>query len=101
MMIERRIVVGLGDIQAVTFECVKCASRLSVPPDDIKEIPGKCPHCTQEWLSIDPSGHQAVRSPFVNFTDAIGAIRRLLNPHESMMKESMIGFRILLEFDEG
>ncbi|KKK72589.1 hypothetical protein LCGC14_2902380, partial [marine sediment metagenome] len=33
MTVEHRIVVGLGDIKAVVFQCNKCAARVAVSPD--------------------------------------------------------------------
>ena len=41
---ERKIVVGLEEIRAISFECHKCKSRLTVSPDDLRDIPAACPH---------------------------------------------------------
>ena len=46
---ERKIVVGLEEIRAITFECHQCKSRLTVSPDDIRDIPTACPHCNFSW----------------------------------------------------
>jgi hypothetical protein len=91
MTIEHRIVVGLGDIKAVSLECNKCHTRITLIPDGI-EVPPQCPKCGKIWISGDPSGYQAVASPYVNFFAAIGKIRTLL--------ENGAPFKILLEFDD-
>ena len=88
---ENRIVVGLDDIIAVTFECTKCKSRLTVLPDRI-EIPFKCPRpqCDQQWRS-DIVEHVSVPSSFyVQFCRAISQLRNAAN-HPP--------FTILLEFE--
>jgi hypothetical protein len=92
MTVERRIVVGLEDIKAVSFECKKCRMRITSVPDDIKEIPEFC-RCGQAWESFDPEGYKTARSPFAAFVKAIGKIRDQLG-------NNAIGYRILLEFDE-
>ncbi len=38
MTVERRIVVSLGDIRAVIFQCKTCATRVAVPPDKLDEV---------------------------------------------------------------
>lgn len=88
MTVERKIVVGLEDIKAVTFECHKCKSRLSFLPDRQIDIPQQC-NCGQRWII----GDVPTNSPFRKFTDALHAARNMLKPESS-------GFRVLLEFDE-
>src|ERR1022692_1810663 len=58
MTVERKIVVGLDDIQAVSFECEKCHSRLTLPPDKIGEIPQRCEQNRSAWQrrSVDVFG---------------------------------------------
>jgi len=90
---ERKIVVGLEEIRAITFECHKCKSRLTVSPDDIRDIPIACPHCNFSWrLPEDPS---AVPSGSLPKAFAFG-IREL----KIRFGADVIGFKILLEFDE-
>jgi hypothetical protein len=93
MTVERKIVVGLDDIQAVTFECGKCHSRITVPPDDIRDIPCQCARCGQPWLVSEPSRYETIADPAVNFTKGIQTIRTLV-------QNKAMGFRILLEFPE-
>jgi hypothetical protein len=88
---EHKIVVGLDDIKAVSFECNNCHTRVTMPPGDIK-VPMKCHQCPQIWIEVDISQYQAVASPYVNFITAIGKIRTLL--------ENKAPFKILLEFED-
>lgn len=90
MTIQRKMVVGLDDVQSITFECAKC-HRLTVPPDDVRDIPLHCIRCGQEWLSGDPRNYQTIADPAVNFTKALQTIR-------SFIHNNKMGFRILLEF---
>ena len=93
MTVERKIVVGLDEIRAITFECHKRKSRLTVSPDDICDIPVACPHCNFTWgLPQVPSAVPSGSSPKAF---AFG-IREL----KIWIGADVIGFKILLEFDE-
>jgi hypothetical protein len=48
MTFERKIVVGLEDIKAVSFACEQCQFKLTMSPDDVKKIPEHCPS-GHEW----------------------------------------------------
>ena len=90
---ERKIVVGLEEIRAITFECHQCKSRLTVSPDDIRDIPTACPHCNFSWrLPEDPQA-ASVGSPPKNFAFGIKELKIRFGA-------DVIGFKILLEFDE-
>ncbi|HEY4878048.1 MAG TPA: hypothetical protein VIH97_02905 [Candidatus Acidoferrales bacterium] len=92
MTFERKIVVGLEEIRAISFECHKCKSRLTVSPDDLRDIPAACPHCNFSWRQpIDPDAGPV--SPPKNFAVGIREIRIRFGA-------DVIGFKILLEFDE-
>lgn len=95
MTFERRIVVGLEDIVAVTFECAnkQCHSRLTISPDKLTDLPQRCPRCSQQWIPPDPSTYSAVDAPFSNFLRGITDIR-------TVVRTNPIGVRILLEFEE-
>ena len=88
MTVERRIIFGLQDIKAVTFECYACKSRLSFSPDELIKIPQHC-GCGQRWVV----GDVPTNSPFRKFTDSLYTVRNTIKPETA-------GFRILLEFDE-
>lgn len=92
MTIERKITIGLSDIQAITFECTGCLSRLSVSPDSIGSIPDHCPRCRLAWSLLEPAQYQSKVSPFVNLTMSIERLRLLDK------EGTATGFRILLEF---
>jgi len=94
MTVERRFVVGLGDIRAVAFECKKCKVRVSYQPDashlSVDEI---CPACGHKWWT---SGRlpQGKRSDDVSdFLTGLQAIRKLA-------RQESVGFLVLLEYDE-
>ncbi len=91
MTIEHKIVVGLDDIMAVTFECNQCHSKLTVPPDKIK-LPQDCRQCGAEWFSGVDMPYPTGGSPYSSFIRALTTIR-------SQLKDRM-PFRILLEFDQ-
>ena len=93
MTFERKIVVGLEEIRAVSFECHKCSSRLTVSPDDIRDIPAACPHCNFSWrLPEDPNVEPTV-SPLKSFAFGIREVKIRFGA-------DVVGFKILLEFDE-
>ena len=95
MTLERKIVVGLEDIEAISFECLApdCGSRLTVAPERCT-IPPRCPHCNREWVPPNQAGIQTVKAwPFVNFTMSLSKIRTLIS-------DGQLGFRMLLEFKE-
>jgi hypothetical protein len=94
MTVEHKIVVGLEDIKAVTFECRQCGTRVSMSPAEI-QIPRQCPAaaCSSVWIMGKPAGmtsdYEASTSAHLNFVSAIGHIR----------KHNGAAFRILLEFE--
>jgi hypothetical protein len=91
MTVEHKIVVGLDDIKAVSFECKQCRTRVTMLPDDIR-VPYRCQKCDAVWIVGDPSSYQGVTSPHMNFVNAIGQIRKQL--------ANGAPFKILLEFNE-
>jgi len=94
MTFERKIVVGLDDIKAITFECAKCKTRTTVPADSLREIPGACNSCNAIWLIKDMPTYVSTSGPApIALIQAIGRMRILI-------QESKETFRILLEFEE-
>ncbi len=92
MTIERRILVGLRDIKALSFECNKCHARISVSPDAGKVPAYQCPECEHPWRGSDAYTNKEVTTPYVALVKAISTLRSLNNNAE--------GFTILLEFEE-
>jgi hypothetical protein len=94
MTIERRIVVGLNDIQAVSFECNECLTRTRVPSDKLRGIPENCPSCNRVWITSQFSqrNHVELASAYKTFIDSLVKIRTLM--------ENGAPFKILLEFSE-
>ncbi len=39
MAIERRMMVGIDDIQAVKFHCLSCKARTTIPADSLRDVP--------------------------------------------------------------
>jgi len=93
MTVEHRMIIGLDDIKAVTFECNQCHTRVTMPPDDIR-IPHNCHRCDNAWIIGDPANYTSVTMPQLNFVNAIGQIRKQLQ------KNGGVAFKILLEFDQ-
>jgi hypothetical protein len=96
MTLEHKIVVGLGDIKAVIFECRECHTRISMAPDKI-DVPPRCPKKTCEspaWIVGKPVGvtsdYDGSTSAHLNFVSAIGHIR----------EHNGAAFTILLEFED-
>lgn len=95
MTVERKIVVGLEDVQAVTFECGKCGSRVTVPPDRGGDVPARCIRCGHEWITPNMTNYEpnTAIDATVKFWTALQTVRTLI-------KNNKLGFRILLEFRE-
>jgi hypothetical protein len=92
MTFERKIVVGLEDINKITFECTSCGSRISMNPDKARDIPMQCAECKKEWRTFDVERPAMIASPTFTFVDSLAKLR-VIGPKNA-------GFRILLEFDE-
>ncbi len=90
MTFERKIVVGLEDIKAVSFACEQCQFKLTMSPDDVKKIPENCPS-GHEWYFGQDEPH--VVPAIKNFYIALAKLRM-------QSERKAAGFRILLEFDE-
>jgi hypothetical protein len=88
MTIERRLIAGIDDIKGVTFECLNCSLRHTVPPEKIGDIPAQCPRCHHTWIPFPPA------SPLVDLASAIERIRAL-----DKQEGNKPGFRVLLELD--
>lgn len=90
MTIERKIVVGLEDIKAVSFQCEKCEYRVTMSPDNVQGIPNHCPN-GHDWAQGENIAMHV--PPLLQFTTTLAKLRMLLG-------QKAIGFRILFEFDE-
>jgi hypothetical protein len=42
---EHKLVVGVDDIKAVTFECLSCETRISIPFEKLNIPPRACSSC--------------------------------------------------------
>lgn len=94
MTFERKIVVGLDDIKAITFECAKCKTRTTVPADSLRGVPTECNSCNSIWLVKNIPAYVSTSVPAeMALMHAIGRMRILI-------QEGKETFRILLEFDE-
>ena len=94
MTFDRKIIVGLDDIKAVSLECttVDCSSKITFPPGEIPELPHQCPR-GHRWTVGGPTGEfQTKTSPLHSFLKA-------LNDATFLDSQKMVGFRIRLEFD--
>jgi hypothetical protein len=94
MTYENKIIVGLDDIKALTFECneERCGARVTLPLANIR-IPRQCPQCGHEWLSDSPIVREAHTLPSVRFCDALVELTTRLRDGIPQR------FKILLEFE--
>lgn len=93
---EKRLVFGLDDIRAVTFQCKECRGRVTMLPDDARlKVPGDCPVCHMEWYSA-PLVKETAASVGTPFNDFVGGIRRL----RELQGAGQFKFSLLLEFDD-
>lgn len=92
---ERKMVVGLDDIQAITIQCCNCNVRLTLPIAKIRDIPRACNHCNTVWWTSSEIG-QNFNTEMPASQALIGAIHTL----RMLMREKKESYRILLEFDE-
>lgn len=90
MVFERKIVVGLEDIRAVSFQCATCEYRVTMSPDEVREVPRACQN-GHKWTIGEESA--LVKTPLLLFTDSLGKLRTLLG-------QKVLGYRVLFEFDE-
>ena len=51
MTAERRILIALGDLIAMEFECPHCHARYSVALNRVDRLPTMCPNCNERWVS--------------------------------------------------
>lgn len=95
MTVERRLVVGLGDIRSIILECNKCKARMSANPEAFYGIPEKCSFCNDIWWL------RGEASPFQQ--SGKGTAEALINSMRTMrtiLQEKKDTFKILFEFDE-
>jgi hypothetical protein len=92
MTFERKIVVSLGDIKAVVFECDGCRCRVVMNPDNTRDLPGQCPECRKQWIHGGLKASQTMDSTSRTFLLALTKLR--------MTNEEYSGFQILFELEE-
>jgi hypothetical protein len=93
--IERRLLVSMSDIQAITFECKTCHRRESYPPDSVPDVPFQC-LCGAKWRTDDRDVHPSTghgASAFQKLVKAIMTVRTLEQENSSAL-------RVLLEYEE-
>jgi hypothetical protein len=95
MTVEHRLLFGLADILAVTFECTNCGVRLSVAPQKVQpDRMRQCQSCGALWLANDIT----VGGPFQGgpYMLMLAALRYLADPPKSNLEPVM--FKLHLEF---
>ena len=85
MTIEERVIADIGDIEAVVFQCSKCAARVTRDPKNPGTIPYQCGQCNTTWLP-ERSNEEHVTN-------------RLLLDIASYRRGVSDGFIVRLEFD--
>lgn len=91
MTFERKIVVSLGEIGALIFECIQCGARSTVELDDIGQPPNQCPK-GHPWDWNIATNHREIAPPALSW---LVSLKRLRDPGAQRF-----GFRILLQFEE-
>ena len=71
MTIERNVVVGLEDIQAVRIRCLNCGSSISVKEISASAFPHRCPACNTQLLPP----HESESSSLSRFMRALAELR--------------------------
>lgn len=90
---EHRLIVGVDDIRALTMECKKCATRLSITPQDTRaHFPADCPFCLHPWVA-ESSTTKHIR------TSILVVLFNLLQQARDTVDDDAIGVRLLLEFE--
>jgi hypothetical protein len=90
MTVERKIVVGLTDIKAISFQCDNCEYRITMSPDKVSQLPASCLN-GHRWISGEVG--MIALPPLLLFGNTISKLRTLA-------EQKALGFKILLEFDE-
>jgi hypothetical protein len=99
MTFERKIILGVEDIKAISLECKHCHVRLTYSTDEIDKVPEVCPRCNTRWLpTIHIPGDQVKKIPAVSFIEAIRNIRR--QTQDEQVIGIPFGFKVLLEFED-
>jgi hypothetical protein len=93
MTVERKIVVGLEDITAITLEC-ECGGRMTFKPELFRTIPNNCAHCGKVWMNPD--------RPFEPASGVPAALWFILSLRDlrTLIREKSLPFKVLLEFSE-
>jgi hypothetical protein len=94
MTFEHKMIVGLDDIKAVTFECNECKARTTIPSDKLQGVPRACSSCNAIWQVKEPGSYVTTSGPAeLALIQAIVTIRILIRQKKDT-------FKILLEFEE-
>jgi hypothetical protein len=102
MTFERKIVVGIEDVKSLSLECNKCKTKVTHSPEEIA-IPNQCPNpaCNARWMPLRGSGQNETLLPArFKLVNAIKEIRKRARENSVEGLGEIVGFRILLEFDE-
>ena len=94
MVIERRILVDLFDIKAITYECKTCGRRMTCIPEFCREmVPHAC-ECGASWHPLlEGNPVDMNEDAFAKFLKGLQRIRKL-------ERDGKLGMRILVEVDE-
>jgi hypothetical protein len=96
MTFERKIVVGLDELRAVTFECVNptCKARTTIHVDGLRSIPDGCNACNAIWNPKILNDYVQTSGP------AEAALINSIVRVRTLIQEKRCPVRILLEFNE-
>ena len=89
MTVERRVMVSLDEIKAITFECSRegCGARITLSPADLV-LPDACPR-DHRWDMYEQEGQRSLPARFAIALQSVIAEGT----------KNARGFRILLEIE--
>ena len=95
MTVERRMIAGIDDIRAVTFQCSSCKTRITIPADSLREVPRQCTSCNALWWRGDEfATHVSTSGP------AAMALVQAIRTLAIMIRDNQDAFHIFLEIEE-
>jgi len=101
MTSERRIIVSLGDIKLVCYECKQCRAKVSCSPDSSLDAAESCFQCRAEWQKkSDPQTDTRSMPALINIGRQPPVLRlmRAISDMRNPDIAGKLGFRILPKF---
>lgn len=100
MTVEHSILVGIEEIKNIVLVCNGCGSQIRIRPETPK-VHFQCPGCNANWASVQQQSTQNAekRPAKIALLNAIERMRRVMEDDKTERADQVVGFRILLEFE--